>query len=131
MVPASVLPVVGAAIIWVPAVIYLFLHGAVAKALGLLFFCVLVIGGVDNLVKPMLMRGARATPTIFVLLSILGGISYFGMIGFILGPLILSFLLSLLHIYQKTFLTPSALGLAQLENKKPTPLTGDGPDKVV
>ncbi len=107
MVPASVIPVVGAAIIWLPAVIYLFLQGTWVKSLGLLIFCVLFIGSVDNLLKPMLMRGTRSTPTVLVLLSILGGISYFGMIGFILGPFILSLLLSLLSIYEKAILSPS------------------------
>jgi predicted PurR-regulated permease PerM len=107
MVPASVIPVVGAAIIWLPAVIYLFLQGTWVKSLGLLIFCALFIGSVDNLLKPMLMRGTRSTPTVLVLLAILGGISYFGMIGFILGPFILSLLLSLLSIYEKAILAPS------------------------
>jgi len=52
----------------------------------------------------LLVKGSRSTPSIFILFSILGGITYFGMIGFILGPLILSFLLALLRIYQKTIL---------------------------
>lgn len=107
MVPASVIPVVGAAIIWLPAVIYLFLIGSWGKALGLLIFCGVFIGSVDNLLKPMLMRGSRSTPTVLVLLSILGGISFFGMIGFILGPFILSLLLSLLGIYEKAILAPA------------------------
>jgi predicted PurR-regulated permease PerM len=107
MVPASVIPVVGAAIIWLPAVIYLFLVGYWGMGLGLLIFCAVFIGSVDNLLKPMLMRGTRSTPTVLVLLSILGGISYFGMIGFILGPFILSLLLSLLSIYEKAILAPS------------------------
>jgi predicted PurR-regulated permease PerM len=107
MVPASVIPVVGAAIIWLPAVIYLFLIGSWSKAVGLLIFCGVFIGSVDNVLKPMLMRGTRSTPTVLVLLAILGGISYFGMIGFILGPFILSLLLSLLSIYEKAILTPA------------------------
>ena len=107
MIPASVIPVVGAAIIWLPAVGYLFLQGATAKGVALLIFCTLVIGSVDNLLKPMLMRGSRSTPTVLVLLAILGGISYFGMIGFILGPFVLSLLLSLLGIYEKAILAPS------------------------
>ena len=107
MIPASVIPVVGAAIVWAPAVGYLILLGSWPKALGLLIFCVIFIGSVDNLVKPMLMRGTRSTPTVLVLLAILGGISYFGMIGFILGPFILSLLLSLLGIYEKAILAPS------------------------
>jgi predicted PurR-regulated permease PerM len=107
MVPASVIPVVGAAIIWMPAVIYLFLIGSWGKALGLLIFCGVFIGSVDNLLKPLLMRGTRSTPTVLVLLAILGGISYFGMIGFIMGPFILSLLLSLLSIYEKAILGPA------------------------
>jgi predicted PurR-regulated permease PerM len=112
MVPASVIPVVGAAIIWLPAVGYLFLQGAWAKSVGLMVFCGLFIGSVDNLLKPMLMRGSRSTPTVLVLLSILGGISYFGMIGFILGPFVLSLLLSLLGIYEKTILGPAKYAAA-------------------
>lgn len=59
---------------------------------------------VDNLLRPILIKGVQSTSTVLIFLSILGGISYFGMVGFILGPLILSFLLSLLRIYQKAAL---------------------------
>jgi predicted PurR-regulated permease PerM len=127
MIPASVIPVVGAAIIWLPAVIYLFLQGSWGMGLGLLFFCGVLIGSVDNLLKPMLMRGSRSTPTVLVLLAILGGISYFGMIGFILGPFVLSLLLSLLGIYEKAILAPTRTQTNVLaaasgpEKKEPTP----------
>lgn len=133
MIPASVIPVVGAAIIWAPAVGYLFLKGLWAKALGLTVFCGLVIGSVDNLLKPMLMRGSRSTPTVLVLLAILGGISYFGMIGFILGPFILSVLLSLLSIYEAAILTPARshatvpVLAGPAPEKKPIPPERDGP----
>jgi predicted PurR-regulated permease PerM len=128
MIPASVIPVVGASIIWVPAVIYLFLQGAWIMALGLLVFCGVIIGSVDNLLRPMLLRGTRSTPTVLVLLAILGGISYFGMIGFILGPFILSLLLSLLGIYQKAILGPARVQDVALaatpepKKQEPTPL---------
>jgi predicted PurR-regulated permease PerM len=125
MVPASVIPVVGASIIWVPGVIYLFLQGSWAMAIGLTIFCGVVIGSVDNLLRPMLLRGTRSTPTVLVLLAILGGISYFGMIGFILGPFILSLLLSLLSIYEKAILAPARAHDASLaatpEPKKQEP----------
>lgn len=132
MIPASVIPVVGAAIIWLPAVGYLILQGAWGHALALLVFCTIIIGSVDNLLKPLLMRGTRATPTVFVLLAILGGISYFGMIGFILGPFILSLLLSMLTIYETAILAPSRFHLAGApsppppEPKKPITPEGDG-----
>ncbi len=135
MVPASVIPVVGAAIVWAPAVVYLILQGSWPMAMGLLAFSVLFIGSVDNLVKPMLMRGSRSTPTVLVLLSILGGISYFGMIGFILGPFILSLLLSLLGIYEKAILAPARgsgivvvpAAAARPGNKRAHPRVGSGP----
>jgi predicted PurR-regulated permease PerM len=104
MVPASVVPVVGAALIWVPGALYLFIQGNTWAGIGMLFWGTMGIGTVDNLVKPYLMKGARYTPTIFTFFAIMGGIAYFGTIGFILGPLILSFLLSLLSIYQTTIL---------------------------
>jgi hypothetical protein len=84
----------------------------------------------------MLMRGSRSTPTVFVLLAILGGISYFGMIGFILGPFILSLLLSLLTIYETAILAPSRFHPAgapappPLEPKKPITPEGDGPESA-
>ncbi len=75
----------------------------------MIFWGLVVIGTIDNLLKPILMKGARQTPAIFTLFAIMGGLSYFGMVGFILGPLILSFLLSVLSIYQKTIIRPPAL----------------------
>ncbi|MBW1917492.1 MAG: AI-2E family transporter [Deltaproteobacteria bacterium] len=104
MVPASVIPVVGTALIWVPASLYLFFLGHHSSAIGLTLWSAIVIGSVDNLVRPYFSKGARPIPTVLILFSIMGGISYFGIVGFILGPLILSFLLSLLSIYQITIL---------------------------
>ena len=104
MVPASVIPVVGAALIWLPGALYLFLQNHTGAAVGLLIWSIFIIGSVDNILKPFLMKGARYTPTIFTLFAIMGGISYFGTVGFILGPLILSFLLSVLSIYRHTIL---------------------------
>jgi predicted PurR-regulated permease PerM len=126
MIPASVIPMVGSAIIWLPAAIYLIFVGHLGHGVGLIIWGGVVVSVIDNLLKPVLMKGSRSTPSIFILFSILGGITYFGMIGFILGPLILSFLLSLLRIYQKTILAAPAPAPASPENKKPIPPRGDG-----
>jgi len=122
MIPASVIPVVGSTIIWGPAAVYLLFTGHVTSGVGLILWGGVVVSVIDNILKPILMKGSGETPAIFILFSILGGLTYFGMIGFILGPLILSFLLSLLRIYQKTILVPAA---ATGEIKRPTP-SGDG-----
>jgi predicted PurR-regulated permease PerM len=123
MIPASVIPVVGSTIIWGPAAVYLLFTGHITAGVGLIIWGGVVVSIIDNVLKPILMKGSGETPSIFILFSILGGLTYFGMIGFILGPLILSFLLSLLRIYQKTILAPAA---AAGEMKKPTPPPGDG-----
>ena len=122
MIPASVIPVVGSTIIWGPAAVYLLFTGHITAGVGLIIWGGVVVSLIDNVLKPILMKGSGETPSIFILFSILGGLTYFGMIGFILGPLILSFLLSLLRIYQKTILVPAA---AAGEIKRPTP-SGDG-----
>jgi len=116
MIPASVIPLVGSALIWGPAAIYLLFSGHIATGVGLIIWGGVVVSVIDNVLKPILVKGGGSTPSIFILFSILGGITYFGMIGFILGPLILSFLLSLLRIYQKTILTqPAAAGNPEIK----------------
>ncbi|MGO8763211.1 MAG: AI-2E family transporter [Desulfobaccales bacterium] len=128
MIPASVIPVVGSTIIWGPAAVYLLFTGHITAGVGLIIWGGVVVSVIDNVLKPILMKGSSETPSIFILFSILGGLTYFGMIGFILGPLILSSLLSLLRIYQKTILAPPSLApaAAAAEIKRPTPLPGDG-----
>ena len=128
MIPASVIPVIGSTIIWGPAAVYLLFTGHAMKGIGLILWGGVVVSIIDNVLKPILVKGSSETPSIFILFSILGGLTYFGMIGFILGPLILSFLLSLLRIYQKTILAPPALAPAPAagEIKRPTPSPEDG-----
>lgn len=119
MIPAAVIPIVGSALVWGPAAIYLLFTGHIGAGIFLLIWGGGVVSVIDNVLKPILMKGSGSTPTIFILFSILGGITYFGMIGFILGPLVLSFLLALLRIYQKTILAPAcAVAPAEPETKK-------------
>jgi predicted PurR-regulated permease PerM len=128
MIPAAVIPVVGSALIWGPAAIYLLVTGHVGPGVGLIIWGGVLVSVIDNILKPILMKGTGAMPGILILFSILGGIGYFGMVGFILGPLILSFLLALLRIYQKTILAPAppAPPAPEPETEKPIPPAGDG-----
>lgn len=128
MIPAAVIPIVGSAIVWGPAAIYLLFSGHLGAGIGLIVWGGIMVSIIDNVLKPILVKGSGSTPSIFILFSILGGLTYFGVIGFILGPLILSFLLSLLRIYQKTILAPRAFAPAAPapEIKGPTPGSGDG-----
>ncbi len=84
----SLLPAVGAAIVWVPFAAFFLLTGAIWKGTILVLFCVLVIGLVDNLMRPLLVGKDTKMPDYVILISTLGGLTLFGLNGFVIGPLI-------------------------------------------
>lgn len=84
----SLLPAVGAALVWAPVAIYFLITGAVWKGVVLIAFGVLVIGLVDNVLRPILVGKDTKMPDYVVLLSTLGGMALFGLNGFVIGPLI-------------------------------------------
>ncbi|MES2197194.1 MAG: AI-2E family transporter [Pseudomonadota bacterium] len=84
----SLLPAIGAGIVWVPVAIYLLATGAVWQGVSLILYGVLVIGLVDNLLRPFLIGKDTKLPDYIVLISTLGGIQAFGLTGFVVGPLI-------------------------------------------
>lgn len=84
----SLLPAVGAGLIWVPVAIYFFATGALWQALVLTAFGVFVIGLVDNVLRPVLVGKDTKMPDYVVLISTLGGMSLFGLTGFVIGPVI-------------------------------------------
>jgi len=99
---AALIPFVGVAVVFVPAVLYLFFAGSVGAAAGLLVAGI-IIGSVDNVLGPILFeRGLQLHP-LLILLSVLGGLAFFGPIGFLAGPVALSLLVALLDIYPLLF----------------------------
>jgi predicted PurR-regulated permease PerM len=84
----SLLPAVGAALVWAPVAIYLLASGAVVKGVSLIVFGVLVIGLVDNIMRPLLVGKDTKIPDYVVLVSTLGGMGIFGLNGFVIGPLV-------------------------------------------
>lgn len=95
------MPGIGTAVVTVPAIIILFATGQVWQAGLLLIWASLVVGLVDNFVGPYLIgRGNNMHPFI-ILISVLGGISAFGPIGFIVGPVIVTLFFILLEIYNQ------------------------------
>jgi len=97
----SLVPIVGTSLIWVPAVAYLALSGAWIRALVLLAWCVVVVGFTDNLLRPWILRGSMPMNTFLVVLSIFGGIEYFGLAGVIAGPVVFSVTAALLRIFRE------------------------------
>lgn len=99
----ALLPNIGTPIILVPAVLYLFLVDRVAAGIGLAIWGIVAVGMVDNLLTPMLLsRGARIHPFV-ILFALIGGIGFFGPVGLILGPLVVSLLYALLDIFRKEY----------------------------
>jgi predicted PurR-regulated permease PerM len=97
---AATVPVVGSPLAWVPACVYLLLKGSTGPALGLLVFCIVVVSGSDNVIKPLLLRGSARIHPLLGFLSILGGVLAFGVFGFLMGPVVLSLVLSAIRIYR-------------------------------
>jgi predicted PurR-regulated permease PerM len=84
----SLLPAVGAGLIWVPVAIYFLFTGAVWQGVTLIAFGVLVIGLVDNILRPILVGRDTKIPDYVILISTLGGMVLFGLNGFVIGPVI-------------------------------------------
>lgn len=95
---ASFIPVLGAFAVWGPASIYLLAKGFILKGIILALVGALIISMIDNILKPLIIKGRVNLPLIFIFLSVLGGIKLFGLIGFIIGPLVFSLFVSFLEI---------------------------------
>jgi predicted PurR-regulated permease PerM len=97
---AATVPLVGSPLAWVPACVYLLLKGSTGPALGLLVYCTAVVSGSDNVIKPLLLRGSARIHPLLGFLSIVGGVLAFGVFGFLIGPVVLSLVLSAIRIYR-------------------------------
>lgn len=97
---AALIPGIGTSLVLVPGILYLFFMDMTGPAVGLLIWGIVAVGLIDNILGPILInRGIKIHPFL-ILLSVLGGLMFFGAIGFILGPLILALLFALLEIYR-------------------------------
>jgi len=95
----SFVPVVGSGLIWVPMTISLVATGRWGRGISLLILCAIIAGGVDNLVRPFFISGRAAMSGLVIFISVLGGISVFGLLGIVLGPIVVVTAASLLDLY--------------------------------
>jgi predicted PurR-regulated permease PerM len=102
MIFLSLLPI-GSTIVWLPAAIILFFQGAVAKAVIIILVGSLVIGLADNILRPRLVGQDTKMPDYLILISTLGGISWFGLSGFVIGPVIAALFLTVWQMMGKEF----------------------------
>ncbi len=104
----SLIPVVGAGLIWAPVAIYFFATGNISDAIILSIFGVAIIGLVDNILRPILVGRDTKLPDYLVLLSTLGGIVLFGLNGFVLGPLLAALFVAFWGIFIREFNIPES-----------------------
>lgn len=95
----SLIPLIGTALIWVPLSLSLVLGGHLAAGIILAGICSLVIGMVDNVLRPLLISGRAQMSTLLIFIGVLGGIHEFGLLGVVLGPVILATAAMLLNVY--------------------------------
>lgn len=115
----SIIPAVGSAIVWVSASVILLLSGAYLKAAFLIAFCSIVVGGVDNLLRPWLVGRETKMHELMIFFGTLGGIGMFGITGFIIGPVVAALFITAWDIYSENFsdFLPDGPGAAPGEQK--------------
>ncbi len=121
----STLPAVGAALVWAPAAIWLAVSGSLVKGVILALVGLLVLGNVDNVVRPLLLSGSARMSTLVLIISLLGGVSAFGFIGIVLGPVVAAVLTALVESY---VLVPEAEPAAPETVPEPPPVAPPPPD---
>ena len=99
----SMVPGIGTAIVWLPGVIILSMGGHYGTAIGLLVFCILVVGGIDNFLRPRLVGKDTRMHELLILFGTLGGIIMFGVAGIIIGPIIAALVVTVWEIYGVAF----------------------------
>lgn len=100
---ASLIPTVGTALVWGPAVIYLLVTGKVVAGALVALWCAVVVGGADNVLRPVLVGKDTDVHELLVLLSTLGGLMLFGLSGLLLGPVLAVMFLAVWDIYGAAF----------------------------
>jgi predicted PurR-regulated permease PerM len=127
----SMIPMAGAFIVWVPAAIFLALSGFWVKALILTAWGTLVIGTVDNFLRPKLVGEKTKLHELFIFFSVLGGLKVFGVLGIVLGPVVLAITLALLDVFKQMdespeVTSPDAMLVEPVALKDSTPATETG-----
>jgi predicted PurR-regulated permease PerM len=100
----AILPVVGSALVWGPGVLHLALEGRYAMAIGLAIWGVVVVGNIDNVIRPMVFRRWAQIHPFITIIGAFAGIQYFGLLGLLIGPLAISYFFELIRMYREEYL---------------------------
>ena len=103
MVFLSVVPGIGTALVWLPAVVWLLISGEIVAGLAVLAFNAVVVGTVDNLLRPRLVGNDTQLHDLMIFFSTLGGLLVFGFMGFVIGPIIAALFVTVWELYGEEF----------------------------
>lgn len=101
MVLLGFIPMIGSAFVWAPAAIYLALNGSVTPAVFLIIYGIVVVGGTDNFLRPLVVDDSADIHPFFILVGLIGGVGLFGPVGIFLGPVIFGVLKNLLNMVKE------------------------------
>ncbi len=101
---ASLIPVVGSALIWLPTAIYVLVTGEIWRGVALLLWGAIVIGSVDNFVRPLVIGGRVEMPTVLLLFVLIGGLQVYGFLGIFVAPVVVAVLLAFVEIYREHYM---------------------------
>jgi predicted PurR-regulated permease PerM len=100
----AILPVVGSGLVWGPAALSLALGGDYGRAIGLALWGVLVVGNIDNVIRPMVFRRWAQIHPFITIIGAFAGIQYFGLLGLLIGPLAISYFFELIRMYRAEYM---------------------------
>jgi predicted PurR-regulated permease PerM len=102
----AILPIVGSGLVWGPAVVSLALQGRPVAAIGLAIWGALMVGSIDNFIRPVIYRRYAEIHPLITLIGAIVGVSQFGLLGLLIGPLALSYLFELVRMYREEYIEP-------------------------
>lgn len=105
----GIIPLIGAWIVWVPVDIYLFAIGRTGAGIGLLIYGIILISWADNLIRPMMVSKKTQINLAIVIIGMVGGMFAFGILGLIIGPLVLAYVLLIIELYRKKTIDESII----------------------
>jgi predicted PurR-regulated permease PerM len=100
---ASLIPLVGATLVWLPTALYVMVTGELWRGIALLLWGVIAVGSVDNFVRPLVIGGRVEIPTLLLLFALLGGIQVYGFLGIFVAPVVVAVLLAFVEIYREQY----------------------------
>ena len=97
----GIIPLIGPWLVWIPVVIYLFASGNSGAGLGLLIYGAVIISWLDTVIRPIIVAKRTQINSAIVIIGMIGGLYVFGILGLIIGPLVLAYVLLVIELYRK------------------------------